>query len=146
MKVSHWIIAALLAILVVLHQDYWQWDNATLVWGFLPHTLLWHAALSIGCAIVWALAVVYCWPKDVDLVPTGPDPIPDQSKSLSENRPREGDRHILLRRNVPWQHNDQGAPQNEPVPDGFRISSKSDYAAVGSDGSESRDSHGERRS
>ncbi len=70
-----YVVWTLLAILVVLHQDYWQWDNATLVWGFLPHTLAWHAGISIGCAIVWAMAVFFCWPKDVDLAPTGPDPI-----------------------------------------------------------------------
>jgi hypothetical protein len=102
MHTMKYVVWALLAVLVVLHQDYWQWDNATLVWGFLPHTIAWHAALSIGCAVVWALAVFYCWPKDVDLVPTGPDPLPGQSKS--------------------------------------------DYAAVGSAGIETRDASGEGRS
>jgi len=45
-------------------------------------------------------------------------------KSLSENRAREGDRHILLRWGLRKRHDVWRAPQNEPVPDGFRISSK----------------------
>ncbi len=50
--------------------------------------------------------------------------------SLSENRPGNGDRHILLRRTLSTQHSDQPAPQNEPVPDGFRTSSHGEHASA----------------
>jgi hypothetical protein len=57
-------LAGLLLIgLVVLHQDYWQWDNATLIFGVLPWTLVYHAGLSVAAAAVWVLVVLYCWPR-----------------------------------------------------------------------------------
>jgi len=64
----------LLALLVVLHQDYWQWDNATLVFGFLPYSLAYHAGLSLAAAFVWLLAVLFCWPKRLEwLEPETPE-------------------------------------------------------------------------
>ena len=64
-----YVIWTLVVILVVLHQDYWQWDNATLVMGFLPHSLAYHACLSVAAAVVWLLAVRYCWPAGLDHSP-----------------------------------------------------------------------------
>jgi hypothetical protein len=57
---------SLVALLVILHQDYWQWDNGRLVSGFLPYPLLYHSALSVGAAVVWWMATEYCWPTDLD--------------------------------------------------------------------------------
>jgi tRNA modification GTPase len=51
------------------------------------------------------------------------------TKSLSENRPGEGDRHILLRTGLRKLLEVERAAQNEPVPDGFRISAKSEAIA-----------------
>ena len=56
----------LVVLLVVLHQDYWQWDDARLVFGFLPYTLAYHAGISMAAAVVWALAIRFCWPDDLD--------------------------------------------------------------------------------
>ena len=63
MKYAVWIGVALL---LVLHQDYWQWDNATLDFGFLPRTLTYHAALSIAVAVLWFLATLFCWPQNLN--------------------------------------------------------------------------------
>ena len=63
MKYAVWIGVALL---LVLHQDYWQWDNATLDFGFLPRTLTYHAALSIAAAVLWFLATLFCWPQNLN--------------------------------------------------------------------------------
>jgi hypothetical protein len=60
-----YIVWILVAVLVILHQDYWQWDNATLVFGFLPHSLAYHAAISVAAAVVWWLATKFCWPEDL---------------------------------------------------------------------------------
>jgi hypothetical protein len=66
-----YVVWALVVILVVLHQDYWQWDKANLVVGFLPYSLAYHAGLSVAAAVVWLLATRFCWP---DL----PDDLPEQ--------------------------------------------------------------------
>ncbi|MBI4717593.1 MAG: DUF3311 domain-containing protein [Planctomycetes bacterium] len=61
-------VTLLVLALIVLHQDFWHWDRIEpLVLGFLPIGLAYHAGLSIAAAVVWALAVRYCWPRDVDV-------------------------------------------------------------------------------
>ncbi|MBC8353285.1 MAG: DUF3311 domain-containing protein [Planctomycetes bacterium] len=63
MKYAVWILVGLL---LVFHQDYWQWSNTTLDFGFLPRTLTYHVGVSIAAAIVWALATKFCWPEGLD--------------------------------------------------------------------------------
>ena len=60
MKYGVWFLVVLL---LVLHQDYWQWGNATLDLGFLPRALTYHMLVSIVAAIVWMLAICFAWPK-----------------------------------------------------------------------------------
>ncbi len=52
-------------LLLVMHQDYWQWDNATLDFGFMPRTMTYQIVLSITAAVVWLLATHFCWPTDL---------------------------------------------------------------------------------
>ncbi len=59
-----WIIAALVVLLLILHQDNWFWEDDTLVFGFMPIGLLWHAGISIAASLTWALATVIAWPLD----------------------------------------------------------------------------------
>ena len=47
---------ALLA-LVVLHHDWWFWDDGRLLFGFLPIGLGYHALISLAAAGLWAWAV-----------------------------------------------------------------------------------------
>lgn len=62
------LVTLLVLALIVLHQDFWHWNRIEpLVFGFLPIGLAYHAGLSIAAALVWALAVRYCWPLDVDV-------------------------------------------------------------------------------
>jgi len=62
------LVWTLVILLIILHQDFWWWDSIDpLVFGFLPIGLAYHALLSILASIVWAMAVKYCWPKDVDV-------------------------------------------------------------------------------
>lgn len=54
-------------ILAVLHQDFWFWDDPTLVWGgIIPIGLAYHMIFSMVAAVIWALAVVFAWPSDVE--------------------------------------------------------------------------------
>ena len=61
-----YIVWLLIILLVVFHQDYWQWENSTLVFGFLPYGLVYHAGISLAAAVVWVLAVRFCWPGDLE--------------------------------------------------------------------------------
>jgi len=56
----------LVLVLGVLHWDFWFWGDATLVLGFLPVGLAYHALFSVLCGVVWALAVKYAWPEHVE--------------------------------------------------------------------------------
>ncbi len=52
----------MVGVLIVLHQDIWLWDNATLLFGFLPVSLAYHMGISIAAGVVWFLATRYAWP------------------------------------------------------------------------------------
>ena len=67
-----YLVWSLVVLLVVLHQDYWQWDKAQLIGGFLPHSLFYHAGISLAAAVVWALAVKFCWPAELTQVQQSP--------------------------------------------------------------------------
>jgi Protein of unknown function (DUF3311) len=73
----------LVAGVYVLHQDFWNWKNADLVFGFLPVGLAYHAGYSILAAIMMAVLVKFAWPKHLENVE------PDESL---KNKPPE-DRH-----------------------------------------------------
>ena len=57
-----YVVWGLIAVLVVIHQDIWNWDNDKLVLGFLPITLAYHAGISIAASIVWLIAATMAWP------------------------------------------------------------------------------------
>ncbi|MGB1123650.1 MAG: DUF3311 domain-containing protein [Phycisphaeraceae bacterium] len=58
-----WII---FVVLFFLHQDVWFWDDQSLVLGFMPIGLAYHAGFSIAAALLWASAVKWAWPSDVE--------------------------------------------------------------------------------
>ena len=53
-------------VLAVLHQDVWNWDNANLVFGFLPVGLAYHAAYSVVAATFWAIVMKIAWPTRLE--------------------------------------------------------------------------------
>ena len=50
-------------VLMVLHQDWWLWDDGRLVLGFLPVGLAYHAVISLAACGLWAWAVLGVWPE-----------------------------------------------------------------------------------
>ncbi len=60
-----YVVPCLIVALIFLHQDYWQWNDATLDFGFIPRALTYHATISVAAAIAWAMAVHWCWPNEV---------------------------------------------------------------------------------
>jgi len=56
-----WIMAG---ALFLLHQDIWFWNDRSLVFGFIPVGLAYHASFSIAAVCLWAGAVKFAWPKE----------------------------------------------------------------------------------
>jgi len=66
LKQGRLIIAGLVLLLIVLHQDNWNWDNSNLVFGAIPVTLFYQMCISIGASAVWYLATKIAWPEDLE--------------------------------------------------------------------------------
>jgi hypothetical protein len=60
-----WIVAGFV-VLFVVHHDFWWWEDRTLVLGFLPIGLAYHATFSVAAGLLWALATRYAWPDHIE--------------------------------------------------------------------------------
>ncbi len=60
------VVWGLVIALGILHYDFWWWDDRTILFGFLPVGLAFHAAFSLACGATWWLAVKYAWPDHVE--------------------------------------------------------------------------------
>ena len=60
------VVWGLVLLLLILHQDVWFWKSDTLVFGFLPIGLFFHACISIAASVTWFLATKHCWPEGLD--------------------------------------------------------------------------------
>lgn len=63
MKMLIWL---LVAILLIAHQDFWFWNDARLVFGFIPIGLFYHACLSLAAGLMWFFVCTVAWPADLD--------------------------------------------------------------------------------
>lgn len=55
------------ALLYVLHQDFWFWREARpLVFGFVPIGLFYHAALTVASSVAIWLLVKSAWPANLE--------------------------------------------------------------------------------
>src|SRR5947209_335489 len=64
-----WFLYFLALGLLVLHQDFWNWDTAQpLAFGFLPVGLWYHGLFAVACAVLMALFVGRLWPKELEQV------------------------------------------------------------------------------
>lgn len=59
-------IAIAAVVLALLHHDFWFWNDKTLVFGFMPIGLLYHAIYSLIAGLLWWCAVKFAWPHDVE--------------------------------------------------------------------------------
>ena len=66
MKKPTLIFLIVFIVLAVLHQDVWNWDNANLVFGFMPVGLAYHAAYSLHAATIWAVVLKVSWPHKLE--------------------------------------------------------------------------------
>ncbi|MAV38305.1 MAG: hypothetical protein CMJ59_22935 [Planctomycetaceae bacterium] len=53
-------------LLLILHQDYWQWENDQLIFGAFPYALVYHMGISLAAAVSWLLATRFWWPEHLD--------------------------------------------------------------------------------
>ena len=53
-------------ILGIGHFDFWLWDDDSLVFGFMPIALAYHAGISILAALGWWLVVLWDWPDEIE--------------------------------------------------------------------------------
>lgn len=60
------VIIAGFILLFLLHQDFWLWEDRSLVWGFMPSGLAYHMLFSVASSALWALAVWLAWPADLE--------------------------------------------------------------------------------
>ena len=60
------LIFIIFCALFVLHQDFWNWDSASLVFGFLPIGLAYHAGYSLVAACFWGFVIHFAWPSDLE--------------------------------------------------------------------------------
>ena len=60
------LLYAAVVVLLVLHQDTWFWRDRTLVLGFLPVGLLYHAVYTLAAAILMWLLAKFAWPAHLE--------------------------------------------------------------------------------
>ena len=53
-------------LMLVLHQDTWLWDDATVVLGFIPWGLFYHACFSVAVAVLAGFAICFAWPHELE--------------------------------------------------------------------------------
>ena len=53
-------------VVFALHQDIWNWTDKTLLFGYLPIGLAYHAGYSVLAAITMALLVRFLWPAHLE--------------------------------------------------------------------------------
>ena len=61
-----WLLVVLVFVVYILHQDYWNWGDKTLVFGFLPVGLAYHAGYAFLAAFMMWMLVKFAWPEQIE--------------------------------------------------------------------------------
>jgi hypothetical protein len=67
-----WLLALLVIVVALLHQDFWLWTDKSLVFGFVPIGLAYHIAYSFLAALTMWVLVRYAWPGHLESVKVEP--------------------------------------------------------------------------
>ena len=59
MRTAIWLV---LVALVLLHHDFWFWNDPTLIGGWMPIGMLYHILLSLVASAFWFVVVKCAWP------------------------------------------------------------------------------------
>jgi hypothetical protein len=68
----NWLLALLVIVVALLHQDFWNWTNKALVLGFLPIGLAYHIAFSFLASLTMWVLVRFAWPQHLEAVDAEP--------------------------------------------------------------------------
>ena len=60
------LLVVAVAVLYLLHQDFWFWRSSRLVFGFIPIGLFYHAMFSVAAALLMWLLVTFAWPSHLE--------------------------------------------------------------------------------
>ncbi len=63
----------LVILMFILHQDWWLWNDSTLLFGFMPIGLAYHGLFSIMASVTWGLTLYFCWPTHIEEFADGKD-------------------------------------------------------------------------
>jgi hypothetical protein len=75
------------ALLYVLHQDFWLWRDARpLVFGFLPIGLFYHAAFMVATSLLLAALVTRAWPAHLEDEPSTDRTTPPDAQGAPRHR------------------------------------------------------------
>ncbi len=84
--VTRLLLLVVVALLLVLHQDFWFWRTArALVFGFLPVGLAYHAAYCLAAALLVWLLTSMAWPHHLE----GAEPASSGERARAGVGPRE---------------------------------------------------------
>lgn len=62
-----WFLFILTLVLIVIHQDFWNWASTDPRWlGFLPIGLWYHALFCVAASILLWLFVRVAWPTHLE--------------------------------------------------------------------------------
>jgi len=61
-----WLLALVVVVVLVIHHDWWLWTDKTLVFGFLPIGLAYHAAYALLASFTMWLLVKFAWPREIE--------------------------------------------------------------------------------
>lgn len=65
-----WVLTLIVLVVIIVHHDIWNWKDRTLVFGFLPMGLAYHAFYSFLASVTMALLVKFAWPAHLEQVET----------------------------------------------------------------------------
>ncbi|HET6372750.1 MAG TPA: DUF3311 domain-containing protein [Candidatus Polarisedimenticolia bacterium] len=65
-RARRWLPLAVPAVLFLLHNDFWLWNDPRIVLG-LPVGMLYHAAYCVLATFLMALLVRHAWPAHLEV-------------------------------------------------------------------------------
>jgi Protein of unknown function (DUF3311) len=63
-----WLLTLVVIAVVLLHQDFWLWNDKRLVFGFVPIGLAYQIGYSFLAALTMWVLVRFAWPAELDAV------------------------------------------------------------------------------